>query len=58
MAYNFRHHEYMHIKPVLILCLVAILLLIGGALAIYFGTKPKSPSLPKIYKSSEKEEDA
>ena len=55
MTHNFRHHEYMHIKPVLILCLVAILLLIGGALAIYFATKPQPPT---IYESSENEEDA
>lgn len=52
MTHNFRHHEYIHIKPVLILCLVAILLLIGGAVTIYFATKPKS----KLYESSEKDD--
>jgi len=55
MTHNFRHHEYMHIKPVLILCLVAILLLVGGAVAIYFATRPTKP---KLYESSENEEDA
>ena len=43
MPHVFRHHEYVHIKPVLILCLIAILLFVGGALLVHFATKPQPP---------------
>jgi flagellar basal body-associated protein FliL len=32
----FRHHEYMHIKPVLIISLILIIVISIAALVIYF----------------------
>jgi hypothetical protein len=37
----------MHIKPVLIASLIAILILVAGVLAIYFSTRPEDKDFRK-----------
>lgn len=53
MVHHFRHDEYMHIKPVLIICAIIIFLIAGGAVAIYYATKPKDIDFSEFYKNTE-----
>ena len=52
MVHHFRHDEYLHIKPVLIVCAIVILLIAGGAVAIYYATKPKYMDFSKFYSNN------
>ena len=52
MVHHFRHDEYLHIKPVLIVCAIVILLIAGGAVAIYYATKPKDTDFSKFYSNT------
>lgn len=54
MVHHFRHDEYIHIKPVLIVCVVIILLIAGGAVAIYYATKPKDIDFSTFYRPNKK----
>ena len=56
MVHHFRHDEYMHIKPALIISLIVVLLVAGAAIAIYFATKPSDSSddVKGIYQGSKK----
>lgn len=54
MVYAFRHHEYMHIKPVLIACLIMLLLIVAGVVAIYLCTHPPKDDTLEISKDTKK----
>ena len=54
MVHHFRHDQYIHIKPVLIVCLIVILLVVGGAIAMYYVTKPKEVDFTKFYMNNKK----
>ena len=53
MVHHFRHDEYMHIKPVLIICAIIIFLIAGGAVAIYYATKQTDIDFSEFYRNTE-----
>ena len=54
MVHHFRHDKYFHIKPVLIVSVILIILFVGGAVAMYYATKPQDIDFKKFYTNNKK----